>query len=165
MGGDLPKARPLIEALPGRATMEALETEGQIELDVDGAIYRLTSEDLLVEEIPAEGYSVESSGELKLALVTTLTEELIEEGLVREIVSKIQTMRRTQDFQVTDRIQLYVKRDETQPLLDRNADAIMSDVLADQMIYFDEGDDLPSGLKPQTWDINGRQMVFAVRVP
>ena len=85
MGGDLPKARPLIEALPGRATMEALETEGQIELDVDGAIYRLTSEDLLVEEIPAEGYSVESSGELKLALVTTLTEELIEEGLVREI--------------------------------------------------------------------------------
>lgn len=165
MGGDLPKARPLIEALPGRATMEALKTEGQIELDVDGAIYRLTAEDLLVEEIPAEGYSVESSGELKLALVTTLTEELIEEGMVREIVSKIQTMRRTQDFQVTDRIQLYVKRDETQPLLDRNADAIMSDVLADQMIYFDEGDDLPSGLELQTWDINGRQMVFAVRVP
>ena len=96
---------------------------------------------------------------------STLTEELIEEGLVREIVSKIQTMRRSQDFQVTDRIHLYVKRDEFQSLLDQKADAIMSDVLADQMIFFEEEEDLPAGLQAQAWDINGREMVFAVLVP
>lgn len=165
MGADLPKARPLIEALPGRATMEALADGGTLDLDVDGAIYTLSLEDLLVEEVPARGYSIEGTGDLKVALDTGLTQDLVEEGLVREIVSKIQTMRRSHDFQVTDRIHLYVGQGRDEDLFDHYADDIMTDVLADQMIFFDRADQLPPGLTSQTWDINGREMEFAVLVP
>lgn len=164
MGGDLPKARPMIEALPGRVTMDALQQDRTIELDVDGTVYHLTLDDLLVEEIPAEGFAVETAGDVKVALVTALTLELIEEGMVREIVSKVQTMRRSSGFQVTDRIYLHVMRNEQQKVFDDYAEDIMADVLADQMIYYDEGEALPEGVTAQTWDINGHQMVFAVVV-
>ncbi|HPX93123.1 MAG TPA: isoleucine--tRNA ligase [Bacillota bacterium] len=165
MGGDLQQARSLIEGLPGRATMEQLEEGESIQLAVGDKIYDLSLEDLLVEEIPAAGYAIESAGGIKVALSTVLSEALIEEGFVREMVSKIQTMRRSSGFEVTDRIHLYVGRSEQTPLIDRYADAIMSDVLADQLIYFDGEDELPGGIKGQAWDINGHSMVFAVRVP
>ncbi len=165
MGGDLPKARPLIERLPGRETLETLEREGSIELDVDGTLYRLTREDLLIEEQAAGGYAVESAGSVKVALATSLTEALIEEGLVREIVSKVQTMRRSHGFEVTDRIHLYIGRSERQQVLEDHADAIMSDVLAEQMIFFEKDEALPEGVQPQSWDINGTAMVFAVVLP
>jgi isoleucyl-tRNA synthetase len=164
MGGDLPKARPLIEALPGRKTMDALDAQGKIELDVDGTLYTLTAEDLLAEEVPMTGFAVEGTGDVKVALVTELTESLIEEGLVREIVSKVQTMRRAHDFEVTDRITLFIKRDEREAVLDRYADAIMTDVLADQIIFFDDNNALPAGVSGEKWDINGHEMAFAVVV-
>ncbi len=164
MGGDLPKARPLIEALPGRSTMDRLEQQGSIELDVDGSLYTLTAEDLLVEEIPMAGFSVESAGGVTVALVTQLTEALIEEGFVREIVSKVQTMRRSHNFEVTDRITLYVRRDDMAAMFDRHADAVMSDVLADQLVFFDEDHPLPETVESETWDINGHDMAFAVVV-
>ncbi|NLG29691.1 MAG: class I tRNA ligase family protein, partial [Clostridiaceae bacterium] len=164
MGGDLPKARPLIEALPGRETMDALDAQGKIELDVEGTLYSLTAEDLLAEEVPMTGFAVEGTGDVKVALVTELTESLIEEGLVREIVSKVQTMRRAHDFEVTDRITLFIKRDEREAVLDRYADAIMTDVLADQIIFFDDNNALPAGVSGEKWDINGHEMAFAVVV-
>lgn len=164
MGGDLPKARPLIDALPGKATMDRLADGGSIDLEVEGKLYTLTLEDLLVEEIPARGFAVESAGEVRVALSTALTEELIEEGLIREIVSKVQTMRRAHDFEVTDRIVLYIRRDSREEILDRHADTMMSDVLADQLIYFEDEADLPAGVKAESWDINGHEMEFAVAV-
>ncbi|NLA96469.1 MAG: hypothetical protein GX838_06480, partial [Clostridiaceae bacterium] len=85
-----------------------------------------------------------------------------EEGFVREIVSKIQTMRRSSGFEVTDRIRLYVARGQQDAVIDGHADAIMADVLADQLIYFDGDDAVPDGIKPQRWDINGHPMTFAV---
>jgi isoleucyl-tRNA synthetase len=162
MGGDLPAARPLIEALPGRATMDQLQASGSIDLTVGETSYQLTLEDLLVEEIPAAGYAVESGGAVKVALTTHLTPQLIEEGLVRELVSKIQTMRRTSGFDVVDRIVLYVKRGSLDRVVDGNADAIMTDVLADQLVYYDQGEDLPADVKIQEWDINGSPMTLAV---
>lgn len=164
MGADLPKARPLIEALPGRETMEALRETGQITLQVDGHSYALSQEDLLVEEIPAQGYAIESAGGVKVALATTLTEPLIEEGFVRELVSKVQTMRRSSGFEVTDRIHLFVERTGKSDILDRHAEAVMTDVLADQLIFFDKTDPLPQEVKSQAWEINGAPMTLAVRV-
>ena len=162
MGSDLPQARSLIEALPGRATMDELEQNGQIKLAVGDTVYGLTADDLLVEEIPAKGYAVESAGSVKVALATGLTRDLIEEGFVREIVSKIQTMRRSSGFEVTDRIRLYVARGQQDAVIDGHAEAIMADVLAEQLIYFDGDDAVPDGIKPQQWDINGHPMTFAV---
>jgi isoleucyl-tRNA synthetase len=97
MGANLPKGRQLIEALPGRATMDRLERDGKIELEVEGTVYDLTRKDFLIEEVPAAGFAVESAGSVTVALNTVLTEQLIEEGLIREMVSKIQTMRRSSD--------------------------------------------------------------------
>ena len=164
MGGDLPKARPLIEALPGRQTMTRLREEGQISLELDGTVYDLSADDLLIEEVPAEGYAIESAGELKVALATALSPSLIEEGLIREIVSKIQTMRRSSGFEVTDRIHLYVRRSDKDPVIDAHAESVMADVLADQLIYFDRGQELPEGVKAQEWDINGYPLEFALLV-
>jgi isoleucyl-tRNA synthetase len=165
MGANLPKGRVLIEALPGRETMDLLERDGKFELEVDGTVYDLTLEDLLIEEVPATGFAVESAGSVTIALNTVLSEQLIEEGLVREMVSKIQTMRRSSDFLVTDRIDLYVKRDDLADVIDRHIDSIMDEVLAQQVIFFDAAAELPEGLDPQSWDINGHDMTFAVRVP
>jgi isoleucyl-tRNA synthetase len=165
MGANLPKGRVLIEALPGRETMDLLERDGKFELEVDGTVYDLTLEDLLIEEVPATGFAVESAGSVTIALNTVLSEQLIEEGLVREMVSKIQTMRRSSDFLVTDRIDLYVKRDDLADVIDRHIDSIMDEVLAQQVIFFDAAAELPEGLEPQSWDINGHDMTFAVRVP
>ena len=165
MGANLPKGRKLIEALPGRETMDLLERDGKFDLEVDGTVYELTLEDLLVEEVPATGFAVESAGSVTVALNTVLSEQLIEEGLVREMVSKIQTMRRSSDFLVTDRIDLYVKRDDLADVIHRYIDSIMDEVLAQQVIFFDDAAELPDGLDAQNWDINGHDMTFAVRVP
>ncbi len=165
MGANLRKGRVLIEALPGRATMDRLERDGKIELEVEGTVYELTLNDFLVEEVPASGFAVESAGSVTVALNTVLSEQLLEEGLVREMVSKIQTMRRASDFQVTDRIDLYVKRDDLAGVIGRYVDDIMEEVLARQVIFFDDLTELPAGLSAQDWDINGHEMTFAVRVP
>lgn len=165
MGANLPKARPLIEALPGRATMDRLEADGSIELDVEGFVYHLTRDDLLVEEVPAEGFSIESDGNVRVALVTELTDDLLDEGMVREIISKVQNLRRASDFQVTDHIDLFIERgDDVERVLDRYADTIMDEVLADQLLLRDAGEPLPDGAHAQTWDVNGVEMTFAVRV-
>ncbi|HHW93978.1 MAG TPA: isoleucine--tRNA ligase [Clostridiaceae bacterium] len=165
MGANLPKGRQLIEALPGRATMDRLERDGKIELEVEGTVYDLTRKDFLIEEVPAAGFAVESAGSVTVALNTVLTEQLIEEGLIREMVSKIQTMRRSSDFQVTDRIELYIKRDDLADLIDHYVDDIMDEVLAQQVVFFEDITELPEDLKAQDWDINGHDMTFAVRVP
>ncbi len=164
MGANLPKGRMLIEALPGRASMDRLREDGVLDLEVGGTVYKLTADDLLIEEVPAAGYAVESAGGVTVALRTELSEELIEEGLMREMVSKVQTMRRSSDFQVTDRILLYVRRNELAAVIDRRVDDIMEEVLAEQVIFFDDLSELPEGLEAQDWDINGHAMTLAVRV-
>ncbi|MGI6617319.1 MAG: isoleucine--tRNA ligase [Saccharofermentanales bacterium] len=165
MGKDLPKARVLIEALPGKATMDELRKNGYIELDVDGTIYQLKEGDLIINEVSAKGYAVEGENAKKVALDTRLTEDLVERGILREIVSKIQTMRRSSHFEVTDRIWLYVMRGEGAELVERHADEIAGEVLASEVLFFDKGDTLPRGTNQQTWDINGNDMTFAVLVP
>jgi len=144
--------------------MDRLREDGVLDLEVGGTVYKLTADDLLIEEVPAAGYAVESAGGVTVALRTELSEELIEEGLMREMVSKVQTMRRSSDFQVTDRILLYVRRNELAAMIDRRVDDIMEEVLAEQVIFFDDLSELPEGLEAQDWDINGHAMTLAVRV-
>ncbi|HNZ63512.1 MAG TPA: DUF5915 domain-containing protein, partial [Bacillota bacterium] len=145
-------------------SMDRLREDGVLDLEVGGTVYKLTADDLLIEEVPAAGYAVESAGGVTVALRTELSEELIEEGLMREMVSKVQTMRRSSDFQVTDRILLYVRRNELAAMIDRRVDDIMEEVLAEQVIFFDDLSELPEGLEAQDWDINGHAMTLAVRV-
>ena len=164
MGKDLNKARELIPQLPGQETVAALKRGETISLDVDGTVYELAEEDLLVSEVPAVGYVTESEGSLTVALETKLSDELIEEGFVREIVSKVQSMRREIDFEVTDRVDLFVAANEKMTsLVTRWQEEIRDEVLASSLTFFTEESDLPRDAQSKVWDINGEEMTFALR--
>ena len=164
MGKDLNRARELIPELPGRATIEALRRGETIALDVNGTVYELAEEDLLVSEVPAAGYVTESEGTLTVALQTELTEDLIEEGFVREIVSKVQSMRREIDFEVTDRVDLFVAANvKMTDLVKRWQEEISDEVLAATLTFFATEDELPQDAHSKQWDINGEEMYLALR--
>ena len=92
--------------------MNELRSKGVLTLDIDGNKAELTEEDLLIETAQTEGYVTETDGDVSVVLDTNLTPELIEEGFVREIVSKIQTMRKEAGFEVMDKIHIYAKDNE-----------------------------------------------------
>ena len=92
----------------------------------------LTEEDLLIDMVQKEGYVSEADQVMTVVLDTNLTEELIEEGFVRELVSKIQTMRKEAGFEVTDHIDVYVKgNDRISGLMQKHGDEIKGEVLAE----------------------------------
>ena len=96
--------RQALTDINGTAAMNELRTKGVLKLDINGNNVELTEEDLLIETAQTEGYVSESDGETSVVLDTNLTPELIEEGFVREIISKIQTMRKEAGFEVMDKI-------------------------------------------------------------
>ena len=89
--------------------MAELRANGELKLDIDGNEVVLSEGDLLIETAQMEGYVTESDNDIAVVLDTNLTPELIEEGFVREIISKIQTMRKEAGFEVMDKIQVYAK--------------------------------------------------------
>ena len=119
----------------GTAAMNELRTNGVLKLDINGNDVELTEEDLLIETAQTEGYVSESDGETSVVLDTNLTPELIEEGFVREIISKIQTMRKEAGFEVMDKIKVYTHgNDKIQDVMKAHEDEIKSEVLADEMV-------------------------------
>ena len=106
------------------------------EIDIDGNKVELTEEDLLIETAQTEGYVTESEGETAVVLDTNLTPELIEEGFVREIISKVQTMRKEAGFEVMDRIVVYAAENEKIiETMKANEAEIKSEVLAEEVVY------------------------------
>ena len=99
--------RQALTDINGTAAMNELRTNGVLKLDINGNDVELTEEDLLIETAQTEGYVSESDGETSVVLDTNLTPELIKEGFVREIISKIQTMRKEAGFEVMDKIVVY----------------------------------------------------------
>lgn len=155
-GAKLGAAKELIAALPGRATMDALHKNGSITITVDGEEVVLETEDLLVENIQPEGLSTQADRDYTVSLDTTLTPELIEDGFVREVISKVQTQRKETGFEVTDRISLsYSGNYRIAEIIDANKDFIAEEVLASQI---QEGE----GINPREWDINGEICVLSV---
>ena len=122
--------------IDGTAAMNELRTNGVLKLDINGNDVELTEEDLLIETAQTEGYVSESDGETSVVLDTNLTPELIEEGFVREIISKIQTMRKEAGFEVMDKIVVYAHgNDKIQEVMKAHEDEIKSEVLADEMVF------------------------------
>ncbi|MDD4094968.1 MAG: isoleucine--tRNA ligase [Oscillospiraceae bacterium] len=149
MGAKMSAAREVICALPGKATVAELECNGCVSVTVDGEVFELGKEDLLIETIQPEGLSTQSERDYTVSLDTTLTEELIEEGFVREIVSKVQTHRKESGYDVTDRIILhYNGNEEIARIIEKNKEFIASEVLATEVSEGVEGDS-------KEWDING----------
>ena len=146
-----------LESLDGNEAMDTLNSGKNLEFSVNGETVSLSKEDLLIEMVQKEGYVSENDNVETVVLDTNLTEELIEEGFVREIISKIQTMRKEAGFEVMDRIKVYAKdSDKIAAILTNNKDELMSEVLADDIVIGNT-----SGYE-KSWNINGEEVTLAV---
>ena len=126
-------------------------------LDVEGRQVQLTADDLLISSANAEGYCVASDHGVTVVLNTVLTDDLVEEGLEREIVSKIQTMRKESGFVVTDHIEInYKAEDKLNAVFERFASEIMKDTLADSLTAGDGGQFV------KQWDVNGLPLTLGL---
>ena len=153
----LGKIRQMLPALDGAAAMNELKTTGAIHLDVDGTEVVLGEEDLLIETAQTEGCVSEANGEVSVVLDTNLTPELIEEGLVRELVSKIQTMRKEAGFEVMDKITVSAMgNDKIDAILKKYESEIRDEVLAVKVEY-----GIVSGYSKE-WSINGETVTLGV---
>ena len=123
--------RTKLAELDGSAAKKELDENGVLKLPLADGVIELTAEDLLIETAQAEGlFSMQDNG-ITVALDTTLTPELVEEGFVREIISKIQTMRKEADFNVMDHIVVYQNGSEKiAKIIQKNPESIQEDVLA-----------------------------------
>jgi isoleucyl-tRNA synthetase len=141
----------------GLHIVNTVRQNGVYTFDADGEAVKLTEEDMLIEPTQKEGYMVESAGDLSVILDTTLTDELIEEGFVRELISKLQTMRKEAGFEVMDHIRLAVSGNKKlDGVVSRNADEIKKEVMADEIA------DTLAGYEKQ-WDINGEKATLSVQ--
>ena len=129
-----------LASLDGNEAMDTLKVEGALKFDVNGTEVVLTEEDLLIEMTQKEGYVSEADQTVTVVLDTNLTEELIEEGNVAEVISKLQTMRKDAGFEVMDHIYVYVNgNDKLAELIQKNSTVIKGKVLAES-ITMDQAD-------------------------
>ena len=145
-------------SVDGNAAMAQLKAEGHITFDVNGSEVVLTEEDLLIDAAQTEGYVSVTDKNVTVVLDTHLTDELIEEGFVREIISKIQTMRKEADFEVTDHIMIYMEGNEKlEDITKKNVDGVKADVLAEDVVF-----DSTDGYIKE-WNINGETVTLGVK--
>ena len=150
--------RAWLSELDGNKAMAELTANGSIKLVVDGFEIVLCEDDLLIETKQKENYCSISDKYLSVALDTTLTEELIEEGYVNEIISKVQTMRKDSGFDVTDHIKVAISgNDKIAEYVKANEDAIAKVVLGDEFAY-----DITLEFSKE-WDINGEKVTISVQ--
>ena len=157
-GKQLGGIQKTLASLDGNKAMDELKSVGALKFDVDGTEVALTEEDLLIEMNHKEGYISEADNQMTVVLDTNLTEELLEEGFVYEIISKIQTMRKDAGFEVMDHISVSIKDNEKlSALVMKNKDSIAQKVLADEIV---SNKDLAV---EKEWNINGENAVIGVQ--
>ena len=149
--------RQALNEIDGTKAMNELRANGVLVLDIDGNKVELTEEDLLIETAQTEGYVTETDGTTSVVLDTNLTPELLEEGFVREIISKVQTMRKEAGFEVMDKICIYAKDNEKiEGIMKAHEEEIKGEVLAENIV-FGETDGYV-----KDWNINKEQVTLAV---
>ena len=153
----LNKIKTTLSELDGNKAMAELKSTGELKLDIDGQEIVLLEEDLLIDMAQMEGYVSESDHTITVVLDTNLTPELIEEGFVRELVSKIQTMRKEAGFEVMDKIRVYAKdNDKIVSIMKNHGDEIKSEVLAEDIVTGET-----KGYEKE-WNINSEKVTMAV---
>ena len=156
-GKHLNAIREYLSNVNGREAMNTLKTEGALKFEADGTEVSLAEEDLLIETAKSDDYVTEADAVVTVVLDIQLTEELLEEGFVREIISKVQTMRKEAGFEVMDKITIYVaNNDKVTEIMKRNEETIFHDVLATAVQYGE--------VKGYTknWNINGEKVDLGV---
>lgn len=158
-GKQLGEIRTLLASVDGAKAKQELDEKGHITLSLASGDIELTAEDLLISAEQLENSFAVTDNGYTVALDTELTDELVAEGFVREIISKVQTMRKESDFNVTDHIAVTIRGSEKleKIIADRLGD-IAGDVLADSVTIAE-----PNGIVKE-WDINGEKAVIGVKV-
>ena len=147
-----------LAALDGNAAMDELNADGALKFDVDGVAVELTKDDLLIDMAQKEGYVSQEDNKMTVVLDTNLTPELVEEGFVYEIISKIQTMRKEAGFEVMDKIKVYAHgNDKIQEVMKAHEDEIKSEVLADEMVLGETDGYV------KEWNINKETVTMGVK--
>ncbi len=149
--------RQILAKIDGHEAMAQLKANGCIKVDADGEMCELLEEDLLIEAAHTDGYVSSSERDVTVVLDTNLSEELLMEGFVREIISKIQTMRKEAGFEVTDHIEISMRgNDKVAGIVKENEATVKSEVMADAVSY-----DNASGYVKE-WNINGEKVTLGV---
>ena len=157
-GKHLGAIKSYLAGLDGNNAMDELNEKGALSLTDGGEEITLTKEDLLIETAQVEGYVSESGNNLTVVLDTNLSDELIEEGFVREVISKIQTMRKEAGFEVMDKILVYVSgNNRISDVLRNNRAEFTREVLANEIIF-----DTIDGYS-KDWNVNGEEVTLAVQ--
>ncbi len=156
VGKRMGEVKSALEHVDGLAAKTELDKTGEFKLALADGEVVLTAEDVEVTISQTDGFNCQSDADFSVALSTVLTPELVEEGYVRELISKIQVMRRESNFEVTDRIKIFASEsDKLAEVITGNAEEIMTVTLADEIIFENR-----DGAK--TWDINGEEIALAV---
>ena len=154
----LGKIREVLTNLDGAKAMAELKSNGSLDFDFDGEKVSLTNEDLLIDTVKSENYISEGNNKVTIVLDINLTKELLDEGFLRELISKVQTMRKEAGFEVVDHIELFLK--DNAKLIDIvkvNEAELMSEVLCDKITY--------GNIKgyEKEWNLNGENVVVGVK--
>ena len=156
-GKQLGGIKKYLEEVDGTAAMKQLKAEGALKFDVDGATVSLTEEDLLIDVAQKAGFVTEADNYVTVVLDTNLSPELIEEGFVYEVISKIQTMRKEADFEVMDHIRVAVNGNaKLAEIVTAHKAAISEKVLADEILI-----DTELSIQKE-WNVNGEKVVIGV---
>ena len=156
-GKQLGGIQKYLASVDGNAAMDTLKSEGALKFDVNGVEVALTEEDLLINIAQKEGYVTEADNTVTVVLDANLTPELIEEGFVYEVISKIQTMRKDSGFEVMDHIKVSVlNNDKLAGVVKANEEAIASKVLADSFSFSDEYSVV------KEWNVNGEKVTICI---
>ena len=156
-GKQLGGIKKYLEEVDGTAAMKQLKAEGALKFDVDGATVSLTEEDLLIDVAQKAGFVTEADNYVTVVLDTNLSPELIEEGFVYEVISKIQTMRKEADFEVMDHIRVAVNGNaKLAEIVTAHKAAISDKVLADEILI-----DTELSIQKE-WNVNGEKVVIGV---
>ena len=147
-----------LKNLNGHEAKEALDKTGELKVTVSEDTFTLTREDVEVTMAQTEGYNCQRYGSVTIALETTLSPELVEEGFVRELISKIQTMRKENGFEVQDRITVGMKDNEKLEKIVRKNEAFLKEItLANEVTY-----NAVQGFE-KAWNINGEKVTLSVQ--
>ena len=157
-GKNINAVKETLANLDGSKAFAELKANGYITITVDGNEEKLSEEDLLVEAVQSEDFETVTDNGVTVVLDKRLTPELIEEGFVREIISKVQTMRKDADFEVMDHITLYVSgNDKIAEIINNNAEEIKEEVLAESVVTGSADGSF------KEWNINGENVTLGVK--
>ena len=156
-GKNINKVREILANIDSQTAMAELNSTDKLTIEVDGVKEELSRDDLLIEAVKSDDYVSDSDYGITVVLDIKLTPELVEEGFVREVISKLQTMRKDSDFEVMDHIKVYESgNDKIKSILEANAEYVKGQVLAEEIVFDADCENL------KEWNINGEKVNLGV---